>query len=463
MVPKESRKTWQAYAMEHHEWMKTDLLYRGIVNYDPGNISRKIYPFFEGDDSRNQFALPLWQVSPPPKNASKLMVDLYTHPSFRRMFDEIQEVRHVQLSEIIGHEFLSLDAGEASKTISEHDFPRSFAVQPVFDDFLGESDLVGFVARIFSWAPVFRDVVPEGTPPIDVVVNDQCGSRFFMRVDGHNVEYLENDDDFLYKDGGVQFTAEFAEFTRYDGGSNLSKDIEHCNYAVTTFPSCTFADAHNTNEPIVFAIVVAVIFLCTALTFLLYDLMVQRRQEKVLKSANRTNAIIDQLFPEQIKEKMLQEAEAKEKEEAQAKRKGFFAPKVQLQEVLDGTSRADLASGKNKPLAELFPEVSILFADLVGFTAWSSTREPSQVFELLEIIFTQFDEIANRRGVYSVETVGDCYVAACGIPHTRQNHAVIMARFADDCLVSMHRLAKKLEVTLGPDTADLGVRIGIHW
>jgi class 3 adenylate cyclase len=113
-------------------------------------------------------------------------------------------------------------------------------------------------------------------------------------------------------------------------------------------------------------------------------------------------------------------------------------------------------------LAEHFHEVTILFADLVGFTAWSSTREPCQVFELLEIIFTQFDEIANRRGVYSVETVGDCYVAACGLPHARKNHAVVMARFANDCLRSMHLLAKKLEVTLGPDTADLGIRIGIH-
>jgi len=51
---------------------------------------------------------------------------------------------------------------------------------------------------------------------------------------------------------------------------------------------------------------------------------------------------------------------------------------------------------------------------IVGFTAWSSTREPTQVFTLLENIYHSFDEIAKRRRVFKVETVGDCYVAVAG-------------------------------------------------
>ena len=49
------------------------------------------------------------------------------------------------------------------------------------------------------------------------------------------------------------------------------------------------------------------------------------------------------------------------------------------------------------------------FADIVGFTAWSSMREPSQVFALLEHIYSSFDAIAKRRHVFKVETIGDCY------------------------------------------------------
>jgi class 3 adenylate cyclase len=66
--------------------------------------------------------------------------------------------------------------------------------------------------------------------------------------------------------------------------------------------------------------------------------------------------------------------------------------------------------GAGEPLAELFPNVSVIFADISGFTAWSSAREPPQVFTLLETLYGKFDEIAQRRKIFKVETIGDCYV-----------------------------------------------------
>jgi class 3 adenylate cyclase len=61
-----------------------------------------------------------------------------------------------------------------------------------------------------------------------------------------------------------------------------------------------------------------------------------------------------------------------------------------------------------------------------------------------------------------VETVGDCYVAACGVPEPRKDHALTMGRFARDCLVSFNNVVKQLENELGPDTGELGIRVGIH-
>ena len=49
-----------------------------------------------------------------------------------------------------------------------------------------------------------------------------------------------------------------------------------------------------------------------------------------------------------------------------------------------------------------------------------------------------------------------------GLPDPRKDHAVIMARFARDCMQTVSDLTKKLEVTLGPDTGDLQIRIGLH-
>jgi class 3 adenylate cyclase len=89
-------------------------------------------------------------------------------------------------------------------------------------------------------------------------------------------------------------------------------------------------------------------------------------------------------------------------------------------------------------------------------------REPAQVFQLLETIYSEFDSIAKRRRIFKVETVGDCYVAACGLPDPRRDHAVAMARFARDCRACMMSLMNELEVTLGPDTGELGLRVGLH-
>jgi hypothetical protein len=70
--------------------------------------------------------------------------------------------------------------------------------------------------------------------------------------------------------------------------------------------------------------------------------------------------------------------------------------------------------------------------------------------------------IAKRMGVFKVETVGDCYVAVCGLPERRDDHAVVMARFATDCLNTFKILVKELEWELGPGTGDLRLRTGLH-
>jgi class 3 adenylate cyclase len=84
------------------------------------------------------------------------------------------------------------------------------------------------------------------------------------------------------------------------------------------------------------------------------------------------------------------------------------------------------------------------------------------VFLLLETVYGSFDALAKRCGVFKVETIGDCYVAVCGVPTAQKDHAVIMARFAKDIHSKMHVLTQQLEVALGPDTADLAFRIGLH-
>jgi class 3 adenylate cyclase len=96
-----------------------------------------------------------------------------------------------------------------------------------------------------------------------------------------------------------------------------------------------------------------------------------------------------------------------------------------------------------------FPHTTVLFADIAGFTAWSSEREPEQVFTLLQTIYHAFDKLAKKRSVFKVETIGDCYVAVTGLPDPQVDHAVRMTKFAKECMTKMTEVTKKLEVALG--------------
>jgi class 3 adenylate cyclase len=200
-------------------------------------------------------------------------------------------------------------------------------------------------------------------------------------------------------------------------------------------------------------------FLLVAIVFFIYDIFVQKRNEKLISSAAKSNAIVSSLFPDNIRERLMGQNDTTTQKRTPSHLKSF---------LLDGggdTKCGNSGDGGNKtskPLADLFLETTIMFADICGFTAWSSVREPSQVFVLLESVYGVFDQIAKRRRVFKVETVGDCYVAASGLPEPRRDHAIIISRFARDIMITMRSLTKKLEVTLGPDTGELSLRIGMH-
>jgi hypothetical protein len=57
----------------------------------------------------------------------------------------------------------------------------------------------------------------------------------------------------------------------------------------------------------------------------------------------------------------------------------------------------------------------VILTSFLGFTAWSSTRDPQNVFVLLQTIFNGFYRMSKRRKVFKVETIGDCYVAVTGL------------------------------------------------
>ena len=100
-----------------------------------------------------------------------------------------------------------------------------------------------------------------------------------------------------------------------------------------------------------------------------------------------------------------------------------------LLNVLPAPIANRLRAGEER-IADGFAEVTVAFADLVGFTALTSEMPPHDVVMFLNGLFTRFDVAANDLGIEKIKTVGDSYMAVCGLPVPVANHAERMVRMA---------------------------------
>jgi class 3 adenylate cyclase len=116
---------------------------------------------------------------------------------------------------------------------------------------------------------------------------------------------------------------------------------------------------------------------------------------------------------------------------------------------------ADLLLSKPGTIAKRHDEVTVLFADIVGFTPMSARLEAEALVQCLDDIFTEFDRICDHHGVEKIKTIGDAYMAAGGVPEERDDHVDAVVAMAMDMIDAVAALAERME-------ADLQVRVGIH-
>ena len=104
-------------------------------------------------------------------------------------------------------------------------------------------------------------------------------------------------------------------------------------------------------------------------------------------------------------------------------------------------------------IAESYPDTTVLFADLAGFTPWARRTDPAVVVGFLDDLFTRFDELAAHRGVEKVKTIGDAYMAVGGAPEPDPAHASSAIEMARGMLVALaevrERIGVRLELRIG--------------
>jgi class 3 adenylate cyclase len=114
---------------------------------------------------------------------------------------------------------------------------------------------------------------------------------------------------------------------------------------------------------------------------------------------------------------------------------------------------ADRLKRGEKNISGSYPDVTILFSDLVGFTKMSSQTSATDLVKLLNDLFTRFDKRADALGVEKIKTIGDAYMAVAGLPIPRPDHAQLCAELAlgmfDDLKAFNQENGKELNMRIG--------------
>jgi class 3 adenylate cyclase len=108
-----------------------------------------------------------------------------------------------------------------------------------------------------------------------------------------------------------------------------------------------------------------------------------------------------------------------------------------------------------EPLADRFEEVTVLFADLKGFTPLASTTPAPRLVEILNRLYREIDGLAAELGVEKIKTIGDAYMAAAGVPEATPGHAAAAASLGLAMLEAVARVNQELGL-------ELQLRVGLH-
>jgi class 3 adenylate cyclase len=147
-----------------------------------------------------------------------------------------------------------------------------------------------------------------------------------------------------------------------------------------------------------------------------------------------------------------------------------FIQKLTIQEQRDRADRllynvlperiAEKLKQSHETIAEEFDSASVLFADIVNFTPISARFGPLEVVEMLNDLFSRFDELVDKYAVEKIQVAGDGYTVAAGVPTPRPDHATVIAQLALDmldCVKTRNFLGGKhpIEIRIGLNTGSV--------
>lgn len=396
IVTDKNRLAWEKYALEHKGWLDEGRAYQadlgiGIKRRDLSGDSLtgdNVLKFVEGANEGSSviadqiFSLdetwaavpdsgpgpyfPIWQSSPILTSPRDLVnYNLVTYGGYGPYIELAAAIGEIAIGGIdtadrggVTHTdlttsfFAFIKSFSAGKLVEYEGDPMSSVYLPVFDTFGDDKQVVAVLVAIINWATYFENILPPNSQPVTVVLQNSCDGAFTYQVNGDSVEYVgqgdRHDPAFSSYVESVNLTGAVQIKTDFGLGYKLNQD--RCSYNIQVYPTQELYYYYQTNLPLVITVSVIIIFLFTAVMFLVYDRLVERRQRIVLNTAVKSSQIVSSLFPQQIRDRLFADAyQSGPVHGTKTKLKSFLSGNVDEENI-----EAGLGIGyKTKPIADL--------------------------------------------------------------------------------------------------------------
>jgi len=252
----------------------------------------------------------------------------------------------------------------------------STLLYPIFDSFYGDQrSIVAFLSMDIFWQAFLEDILPSSNDGIYVVIENTCNQSFTYQLFGKSVTYMGEGDlhetEFDDLQRSTVFGEPLMEPISSDTYVGAPLDESFCPYTFYIYPSTDMHRNYVSTRPVILSFSAFSIFLFTSIVFILYDVLVERRQRLVLHSATRADKLVSSLFPAAVKDRLYE---------------GQKETSVHQNDTFKNTQE-NADTEEVSAIAELYPETTVMFGGKCSrmnsfFPVWH------QLSKLMNLLFS---------------------------------------------------------------------------
>jgi len=373
LVPRQVLPQWDGYSVDNQGWINRSFQIEGEDRPSTDPIPSNVYRFEDIDgalvtvgesstEGQYQTIAPVWEMSPPPANASAVNYNALSASWFQAPYETMMQLNSTGLGDATAAVAL-LDLTLEDENDGDSKEPYSMLATPIYNSTsaaTGVAEPVGLIWTIVRWDKYLDGYLPTDIDGILCVLKNSCTDvSYTYEVYGKEAAFVGEGDLHDQEYDIYEYSFELTPSSGEQGES--AGDATRCVYTFYTYPTSDFVSLFSTSSSISAAAAMAAVFIVLVLSFLLYDHLIKKKNNKVVDIAARSNGILTTLFPEDVRNKLLAEQDARNNgDNMDEKMKSMLKGGDDVSE----SEVEEDAIFRTKPIANLFTDTTILVSPL---------------------------------------------------------------------------------------------------